>query len=166
MTITMNKLHYFFTFAFVLLAFTSCLDDAVMSPGFAIVTPLERTSQAGVKDTVLLSDTLLVGDTVRAGVVLNGYYDYLTSFIVSADESKVRCSLAWDEEDSMYLAEDANPEIGKLTFAPQGVYACYTTLQYVPQDSGLHKIEMVLTSAAENPYTTASGHFFIVAKKP
>ena len=146
------------------LSLTSCEGSAAITPSFYQASSLIRTSSSGVKDTITLADSLRVGDTVRMGLLLNGYYDYLTSFVASADTANVRLSLAWGEELSAYLAADADPEHGKLTFAPDCVYVCVTTLTYVPRKSGRHEIDLLVTSNAPSSYSRQSGHFFIAVK--
>ncbi len=168
------KRNVLFISSFVILTVlaVSCDLKTVMSPGVQFSSVLYRTSSVTdstgqvvlVNDTITLSDSLNVGDTVRLPMILNGYYDYITSFAVSTDTSKVHLSLMWGDEYNSYLTTAADPEHGILAFKPDAVYAFLTTLVYVPQVSGTYRIDMELNSAAQAPYSQWTGHFFIGVK--
>jgi hypothetical protein len=168
------KRNIFFYLSLVFVAFTTvaCNLENVMSPGVQYSSVLYRTytvqDSLGVDsvvcDTITLNDSLQVGDTVRFPMVLNGYYDYITSFVCSADTSKVHVSLMWDEEYNSFLSADADPAGGILAFNPGSVYRFVTTLVYVPVASGTHRIDMELNSAAKAPYSQWAAHFFIGVK--
>ena len=146
------------------LLLASCDTKAVISPSVQVSSWLYRTSIEGVQDTITLRDSLSVGDTVRMPVILNGYYDYITSFVASADTSKVDLWFAWDDEFNSCLLPNADPEHGVLAFKADSVYACVTTLVYVPTQSGTHRIDMSLNSSAELNYSNWSGFFLIGVK--
>ena len=160
------KRNVLFILSLVMIALmtVACTQETVVSPGVRHSSVVYRTSAAGVKDTITLSDSLQVGDTVLFPMVLNGYYDYLNTFMVSADTTKVQVSLLWNEEDSACLAPSANPEQGLLVFNAGAIYACMTTLKYVPKASGVHRIDLALTSAARSPYSSWAGYFYIGVK--
>ena len=163
-----------FSLVLVAICAVSCTGEAVMSPnvqyGSAVYRTYATVDTLGrdtiISDTISLSDSLQVGDTLRFPLIINGYYDYLTSFIASADTSKVAVSFTWDEELSDFLSPAADPEHANLTFEPAKVYACLTTLVYVPKAPGSHRIDLLLTSAAKPPYAEWQGHFFIGVKNP
>ena len=142
----------------------SCNLDTVVSPSVQSSSVLFRTSAEGVNDTITFSDSLQVGDTVRLPMVLNGYYDYLTGFAASTDTTKMHVSFAWDEAFRECLTPSADPDHGILIFEPEKVYACVVTLQYVPLQSGTHRIDLVLKSSAQETYSQWIGHFNAAVK--
>lgn len=150
-------------FVLVALLVVSCNMETVVSPRISVSSELVRTSIAGKRDTVSFSDSLDIGDTVQMGVLLNGYYDYLVTFAATADASDVLLSLAWP--DSLGGVTDASdPAHAKLVFVPDSVYACLTTLRYVPVRAGTHRINMALTSAAKAPYSQCTAQFYIAVR--
>lgn len=152
-------------FVLVALMAVSCDMTTVVSPRITVSNELIRTSITGVRDTISFGDSLNVGDTVQLGMLLNGYYDYLVSFEATADTSKVRLSVAWP--DSLGgVTEASDPAHAKLVFIPDSVYACLTTLSYVPVSHGVHPINLVLSSAAKAPYSQSAIQFYIAVRKP
>ena len=150
-------------FVLVTLLAVSCDMATVVSPRISVSNELVRTSITGARDTILFSDSLNIGDTVQMGVLLNGYYDYLVSFAATADTSKVHLSVIWP--DSLGGVTDASdPAHAKLVFVPDSVYACLTTLNYVPVSGGTHQINMALTSAAKAPYSQCVAQFYIAVR--
>lgn len=160
------KKHLFFGLSFiaVIVAFVSCNMKAVMSPSIKPSATLIRTTAAGVRDTISYSDSLNVGDTVRMSAILNGYYDYITSFVAASDEANVDVSIIWQDSTITYLAEDADPEHGILKFVPERVYGCYVPIQYIPKHSGTYRIDLTVTSAAESPYSNQQKFFYIAVR--
>ena len=155
---------FFLSLAFVALIAISCDLNSVISPSVRTSTVLYRTSLEGVKDTITFADSLNVGDTVRMGMICEGYYDYLCKLKVSGDTSKVKTSLAWPDSLSYALASDADPEHGVLSFVPEKAYGIYTTLTYIPVASGTHEISILLTSSARESYNQYAGSFFIAVR--
>ena len=147
----------------VTLLAVSCDMTTVISPRVTAANELVRTSLTGERDTILFSDSLNIGDTVQMGMLLNGYYDYLVAFNASADTSKVRLSLNWP--DSLGGITDASdPAHAKLVFVPDSVFACLTTLSYVPVSGGTHQINLTLTSSAKEPYSQYMAQFNIAVR--
>lgn len=162
----------FLLFALVAVAFVACETRSVVSPSVRVSSSLYRTytvqdslgQDSLVRDTISLTDSLRIGDTVRMGMVCEGYYDYLRALTIVSDPSEVDVSLSWDEEAKHLLTSAADPEHGKLAFVADSVYACYTTLTYVPVATGTHRIGISLVSAAKDPYTEGAWHFNIAVK--
>lgn len=146
------------------LAFASCDTRSTFTPGFQTSEMLIRTSMDGVKDTILLTDTLNLGDTVRMGMICEGYYDYLKTIVVSGDTANVHTALAWPDSLSFVLAEDADPAHGRLSFLPDKAYAIYTTLTYIPVATGMHRVDIKVVSNAPDPYSQSNGFFMIAVK--
>ena len=158
--------------AFVAFAFVVCNLDTVISPGIQLSQSLYRTytvqdslgQDSIVKDTITFTDSLNIGDTVLIPMVCQGYYDYLRTVTVSADTAKMQLSLAWDEKYQSYLAEDADPAHGYLSFLPDKVYAFYTTIKLVPVASGTHRVDIQALSNAKENYSQGAWHFFVAVK--
>ena len=145
-------------------ALVSCNSRAMFSPSLQTATEMIRVSAEGVRDTVTFNDSLQVGDTVYLGMLCNGFYDYLKKVSATCENSKVLTSLEWPDSLSYVLADDSDQEHGCLSFAPEKVYAIYTTLTYIPVESGTHKVDIQITSAAPESYNLYSGYFLIAVK--
>lgn len=162
-----KKIFYPIVLGLVTLVAVSCDWESVISPNAQFPSELYRSytmvdslgQDTLVRDTISYTDSLNVGDTVLMPIVLQGYYHYLTLFKATADTSKVALSLAWDEEYNSFLAEDADPAHGKLSFIPEKVNACVTTLKYIPKASGTHTVEFLLQSTAKEPYSQGAWSF-------
>ena len=158
--------------AVIVMAFIACNTRSMITPVFQTSNTLIRTytvqdslgRDSIVTDTVTFTDSLNVGDTVRMGLMCNGFYDYLKTVKVSGDTSKVKTSLEWPDSLSYVLASDADPAHGVLTFLPEKAYAIYTTVTYIPVASGTHKVDIGLLSAAPESYNQTAGYFFIAVK--
>ena len=158
--------------AFVAFALVACDFDSVVSPGIQMSSSIYRTyitqNELGqdtlIRDTIALNDSVNIGDTLRLPMVCQGYYDYLRTLKVSVDTTKLHASLAWDTAYSSSLAEDADPEHAYLSFLPEQVYACYTTLTYVPVASGTHRVDILVESNAKGNYSQGSWYFFVGVK--
>ncbi len=142
----------------------SCEEKTASTPILEISRSLYRTSAAGVLDTISVLDTLQVGDTVRMGVMLCGYYNYLTAFNVQADPACVEVSLEWDPANDQFITSASDPENGKLEFVAEKVYLCTTTLRYIPLAAGKHRVNMVVSSDAGDPYSPRTFYFDAVVK--
>ena len=158
--------------AFVAFALIACDLDTVISPGVQVSSSLYRTytvqdslgQDTLIRDTITFADSLNIGDTVLIPMVCQGYYDYLKTVTVSADTAKMQLSLEWDEKYQSYLAEDADPAHGYLSFLPDKVYAFYTTIKLVPVASGTHRVDIQALSNAKENYSQGSWHFFVAVK--
>ena len=147
-------------------ALVSCNTKSTYSPGLHVYPTLQRTSAAGVQDSITLKDSLNIGDTVRMTMIVDAYFDYLQSVIAKTDTEKVKVSLAWNEEQMDMLAQEADLAHGKLIFAPMRVPACVTVLTYVPVKEGSHTVHIDITSSAESPYSSNSWSFGIGVRAP
>ena len=146
------------------MAFIACNTRSMITPGFKTSDTLIRTTVEGVTDTITFTDSLNVGDTVRMGMMCNGYYDYLKTVKVGGDTSKVKTSLEWPDSLSYVLASDADPAHGVLTFLPEKAYAIYTTVTYIPVASGTHQVDIRLLSSAPDAYSQTAAYFIIAVK--
>ena len=163
-----------FSLSFVLVTFmaVSCNLGTVISPSVQASSQLYRSytvigslgQDSIVQDTITYKDSLSIGDTVRWPMVINGYYDYLVSFKATADTNDVRLSFAWDPVFDTLLIETSDYSHGVLEFKPAKVYAGLVTLVYVPRRSGTHQVDLVLNSAAQEPYSQWAGHFNMAVK--
>ena len=162
----------FLIIALSALAFVACNTDTVVSPSAQLSSSHYRTytvpdvlgQDSLVRDTITFGDTVRIGDTVRVPILCNGYYNYLRSVITTADTTKMLVSLLWNDEFRSSLADDADPAHGRLTFLADKVYACYTTIVYVPKMSGTHRLDILLTSSAKEGYSDGAWHFFVPVK--
>lgn len=159
-------------FALVAFALVACDLDTVVSPGVQLSSSLYRTytvqdslgQDSLVRDTISYTDSLNIGDTVRIPMLCQGYYDYVRSLKITTDTAKLHASLLWDDEYKSYLAEDADPEHGYLSFLADQVFAFYTTLIYVPVASGTHRVEIFIQSNAKEPYSQGAWHFNVAVR--
>ena len=151
------KKYLFIIISVATFAMTSCNTRALSTPSINATIAI-RTSPSGQVDTVPLNkmekDTMHVGDTMRLGLLLNGHFNYLTSF--EAHTTNTAClsvSLDWNHALDSLLAEGSDPDKAKLFFLPERVGGCITTLKYVALKEGDTRIEMTIASDAGEPYS-------------
>lgn len=153
-----------FSCALIALTLNSCEGTAVYSPSLQAASKIFRTSASGVQDTITLADTLHVGDTVRMGLLAQGYFHYLTSFTVKVDTSALAVSLAWNPADSASLAPNSDPQNGIVIFNPDMAYIFLTTMRYTPKRAGKFPVEMTVASSAGQSYSPVSYSFDVNVK--
>lgn len=137
---------------------SSCLTGEYQSTPRMIIQALYRNSIEGVRDTLLPGDTIQVGDTLRAPMALDGVYNTLVSFRVTADKTAFDYKLECDSASLQLLTPDSKPEEGTLSFA-KDCYLYFTTLYYVPKQAGKYQISFVLASSAGEKFSPVSGYF-------
>ena len=137
---------------------TSCLKSDYQSTPQITVFGLHRTSEAGVQDTLHIGDTIQIGDTVRVMMWLNGVYNNLVYFRMTADASAFNYCIERDTVYAHLLAEDSKLEEGYLHFVPD-CYLYQATLRYVAKKSGTYPIHVELGSTANEKYSPAKGYF-------
>lgn len=143
----------YIAFFVICITLTSCLDKAVSTPELRVSNVLVRTTHAGVQDTVRLSDSLNIGDTLRLGMLLHGGFNYLVSFAVLTDTSAVSVALEADSVLQTLLAAGTDLDVAKMNFIPEKVVACTPKLRFVPRKSGSHLMSFVITSDAGEGYS-------------
>ena len=143
----------------------SCNSKSVHTPGVRVSNLVQRTTVEGVRDTILITDSVNIGDTLRLGMIVDAYFDYLKSVIAKSDEDKALVSLSWNEEQMDVIASDADLEHGKLVFVPMKVPACVTILQYIPLTAGTQSIHINVTSTAAEPYSYSSWYFNVAVRE-
>ena len=136
--------------ALVALGLMSCDGTAISSPSIQAASKMVRTSAAGVRDTINLTDSLNVGD-------------YLTSFSATSDTTML-VGLAWNQADSAALAPGSDPEHGKVIFTPNTAYVFLTSLRFTPRYSGTHRIDMIVVSSAGEPYSPQLYHYNVAVR--
>ena len=151
----MKRILFFAVFAITAIGFTSCLDDSANStPRVVPLNYLLRDTPEGVHDTISYNDTIRVGDTLRAPIILYGGYNNLLEFRASADTAMADFQLLLDSgyTDAYYLTKSSDPAKGYLQFAAD-VYLYPVNLWFVPKQSGDLKIDMTLSNTAEEKYS-------------
>ena len=148
----------------LMITMVSCDEKTASTPLLEVSRSLYRTSAAGVQDTITVLDTLQVGDTVRMGVMICGYYNYLTAFSVKEEKGNVNVAFEWAPANDQFLTSGSDPENGKLEFVAEQVYMCTTTLRYIPLAAGTHRIDMIVSSDAGDPYSPRNFYFETIVK--
>lgn len=154
----MKKFFPIVVVAFAALFLNSCLEGDYQSTPRISVYALYRTNPSGVKDTLRFGDTIQVGDTVLAPMLLEGMYNELVYFKVSADTSLFDYILVRDTTNAHLLASDSKPEEGYLHFV-SGCYLYPAMLRYVAKKSGTYPIHVELGSTANEKYSPVKGYF-------
>ncbi len=155
---TMKKCFPLVWVACAALFFSSCLTGDYQSTPRITVYQLYRTNLAGVEDTLNYGDTIQIGDTVLAPMLLEGVYNNLVYFKVSADANAFDYDIVKDTLYQHLLAEDSKPEEGYLHFV-SGCYLYPATLRYVAKKSGTYPINVEIGSTANEKYSPRSGSF-------
>ena len=154
----MKKFFLIVVVACAALFLNSCLEGDYQSTPRIIVFDLYRTTPAGVVDTLNYGDTIQIGDTILAPMLLDGVYNNLVYFKVSTDTSAFDYHFVPDTTYAHLLAEDSKPEEGYLHF----VSDCYlypATLRYVAKKSGTYPFNVELGSTANEKYSPVKGYF-------
>ena len=136
-------------------AFTSCDGKAESTPGLELGYKCYRTTLAGRSDTVFVTDTFNVGDTVRVFTAVSGgmYYNTLVSFTALCDTAALDFTLECDSAIYPYLTAESDVAHGKLVFKPEQVFLCTMWMRFTPRKSGSHKIEMTVANNASAEYS-------------
>ena len=142
--------------ALVAISLTSCLGGENESSPVIYVPGLKayRTSAEGVKDTIRFTEQMYshVGDTIRVPMILDGGYNTLTSFTVTADTSAIGYKFICDSMVLNILQADSRPEEGYLHF--QNDYqAVGVVFWYVSKKLGDYDIVFSLASTASQKYS-------------
>ena len=151
----MKRILFFAVLAISAIGFTSCLtDEAYSTPSVVPSKYLVRDTPAGVHDTISYSDTIHVGDTLRATVLLYGGYNNLLEFQASVDPELADFHLLLDSgyTGEHYLTKASDPAKGYLRFAAD-IYLYPTALWFVPLKTGDLKLSMVLSNTAGEKYS-------------
>ncbi len=135
------------------MVFVSCDQKSQSTPLLHSSSLLIRTTPDGARDTIRVTDSLSIGDTLRLNMVLDGYLNTLTSFAVRTDTSSIGIALEIDSIVNQYLIAGSDPANGRLNFAAEQLYVCPATLRFVPRRSGTHLMEFILANDADASYS-------------
>jgi len=154
----MKTISKFILVAFAAVALTSCLIGEFNSTPMIYTNGkyIYRTTAAGVNDSILFNDTVQVGDTLRAPLILSGGYNNLVSFQATADTPVFDYHLEYDTAWNSYVAADSKPESGYLHFA-EDCYQFPVTLWYVPKKAGDYSFYFEISSTAAEKYSPNTG---------
>ena len=150
---------YLFLLPFVALFLTACNDMAVSTPELWPARLMIRTAPDGWCDTIPITDTIHVGDTLRWNLMVDGRFNTLQTFDVTADTSVFLFRLEVDGVDSVALAPGTDLEHGKMVFQTAKIYACPVWLRFSPRKTGTHKIQMTIASDAGQNYSPRSWEY-------
>ena len=160
------KKHLLIIFSSALLCavMTACQSRAVSTPELYGASVLIRTTPAGVQDTLRVTDSLNVGDTLRLSIVLNGGFNPLKSFTVTADPEAVIPALEADSAVQSVLTDGTNLEKGVMIFQPEKVVVCPVKLRFVPRKSGTHLIQMVIANDAGEGFSPRTYTYYPIVR--
>ena len=151
---------YLFLLPFVALLMTACNDMAVSTPELWAARLMIRTAPDGWCDTIPITDTIHVGDTLRWNLMADGHFNTLQTFDVTADTSVFYLGLEISPVDSAALdLKKSDLDHGKMVFQPQKIYACPVWLRFSPRKTGTHKIQMTIASDAGQNYSPRSWEY-------
>lgn len=158
---TMKRIFFFIALAIISISFTSCLTgEAQSTPLIQVSKTVYRATLAGVHDTISLTDTIHVGDTLRVPLMLYGNYNNLTEFTVTVDAAELDMRLLVDSACLALLDTTSAPDKAYLRFV-NDVYVFPTDMQYVPKKTGSLKISMTLASTAGEKYSPLGAWFIL-----
>jgi hypothetical protein len=149
-------LYFLLLAAIVPLVLTSCEGSAASTPELYASSRLVRTTPSGARDTILISDTLHVGDTLRWYLLADGRFNTLQSFQATCDTSVFSMAMEVDTSDSTVFAKETDLSKAKLVFMPGKVYACSVWLRFIPRKAGTQEIELSIASDAGEKYSPRS----------
>ncbi|MBQ2540318.1 MAG: hypothetical protein II551_01570 [Paludibacteraceae bacterium] len=149
----MKHVFYIIALAVVAVVFPSCLTGEDNStPVIQLAGYMDRYNSLGVHDSIEFGDTVHVGDTLVAHMMLMGGYNNLTGLVVSCDTSVIGRKLVVTEGYEQHLASGSDPENGKMLFI-KDVYLYPTDMRLVAKKTGDAKVLFTLSSTASEKYS-------------
>ena len=149
---------YFFFLSVLAFVFASCEpEEPQVSPEFGnTYFIVYHADSLHTHDTLALRyidnenvmDTIIVGDTVRFGLLLNAVYNQLTSFTIKTDTNFLALSLNLSSDFKAALDASSDVEKGSLVFKP-GYNAAALGIQYIAKKSGTPKVSLSLSSTSK-----------------
>ena len=144
----------------------ACNDEYQSTPVIVVDRYVYLTHQDGSRDTTMyFGDTLLIGDTARVMMALNGVSHPLKKAqVTSEDAEALACGF---ECDSIIIADclekDSKPEEGYLHFVPEYTMVV-VTYRYVAKEAGTYSMKFVLESMAKEGYNHNEGEIVQVIR--
>ena len=155
---TMKKSAIFLCLALAAISLQSCLMGEAQSTPTFYYSYIYRTNAQGARDSIFYGDTVHIGDTLRAPLLVSGVYNSLVSFSVEADQEALNYRLVVDSVYLSWLEADSKPENGYLHFTKD----CYTfpcMLVYMPQKTGDYMVQFTVASTASKQYSPSHAQF-------
>ena len=149
----MKQFSIFVWAALCAMVLVACNTKSQSTPIIQSASVLYRATPDGVHDTISITDTLNVGDTLRLNLLLNGYFNCLRSFYVRSNASEVNVALELPAEADPCLATGTDLENAQVVFVEDKLYLCPATMRFIPLKSGKPHLELVLASDADEPYS-------------
>ena len=161
----MKRIFLFIAIAICAFGLSSCLNsDDHSTPLIQFSRYVYRSTLEGVQDSVKLTDTVNVGDTLRLPILLYGGFNNLTEFKVTYESSECDFKLLIDSAYTQHLTDASDPENGYLKFI-EDIYVYPTAMWFVPQKTGDLKISMTLSSTAGEKYSPLNAWFIFPVKE-
>ena len=160
----MKKIVVILMVASAAFCFTSCLTSDYQSTPQILVSHIYRVHNGVAQDTLeYYKDTAYVGDTLWAPMMLNGVYNTLVSFRISADTSAFDYYLHCDSVYKQLIAEDSKLQEGYVHFV-EGAYYCPVQFIFMPKKAGSFPVYMTLSSSANEKYSPKNAQFIQIVK--
>ena len=142
-----------------------CMREAQSSPEIRLGTRMFRTTPEGV-DTLSLTDTVSVGDTMRLNFVLNGGFNALMSFRAQPNEpSAMNLAIEVDSVVQKQLAQGSDLENALMIFKQEdNIVLCSATLRFVPLKAGIQPVTMSVSNTAGTDYSPSTYTFVPIVK--
>ena len=155
----MKTISKFFVLALAAVGLTACFDSDYQATPRIYAVDAFCTHVDGKRDTVPFntesSVVVMLGDSVRVPLFVDGVYHTLTTFNVSGDTSALAYSLSCDSADMRMLMPDSKPEAGYLHFT-ETCSGMAVTLYYVAKVKGDFPLTFDLHSTASESYSHCS----------
>jgi len=139
--------------ALVAMTLSSCDTGSKSTPVFYGASKIIRTTSAGLCDTVLITDTFALGDTLRWNVVADGGFNALISFIASCDTNALALSFDSESVDPSVFIQPTDLDHAQIYFRTGEIFLWGGWLRIIPRKTGKHDISLTIANDSGADYS-------------
>ena len=163
MTNSMKRFAFFFlALASLAIVMDSCMPEAQSTPEL-YSSVLFRTNGPSGRDTLRMTDSLRIGDSLLCPMTLYSRFNYLTRITASAEEDAFSYWFSCDSDVVAILTEASKPEAGVLCFQ-EGYSMIPVTFCFVPKKSGKNRFTFVVANSAKEDFSPRTFYYDAVVK--
>ena len=163
LTVMKRFAFFFLALASLAIVMDSCMPEAQSTP-MLYSSILYRTNGPLGRDTLHLTDSLCVGDSLLCPMTLMSQFNnYLTRITATAEQDAFSYWFSCDSDVMAILTEASKPEEGTLFFK-EGYLAIPVTFCFVPKKSGTNRVTFVVANTAKEDFSPRTFYFDAIVK--